>query len=86
MTAKQAKNHPSLKKTGAKIQWGVDGPETMESFGEGISYMKTIYLTDESATGALPKKYRTMFRLADRFRTAREAHRIFVMRLTAKVQ
>jgi O-methyltransferase involved in polyketide biosynthesis len=28
MTAKQAKNHPSLKKTGARIQWGVDGPET----------------------------------------------------------
>lgn len=83
MTAKQAKNHPSLKKTGARIQWGVDGPETMEAFGKGISYVKTIYLTDESATGKLPKKYRTMFRLADKFRAAREAHRIFVMRLAA---
>lgn len=84
MTAKQAKNHPSLKKTGAKIRWGVDGPGAMEAFGRGISHVRTIYLTDESATRALPKKYRTMFRLADRIRAAREAHRIFVMRLSAK--
>jgi len=82
MTAKQAKNHPSLKRTGAKIQWGVDGPAAMETFGPGILHIKTIYLTDESATQSLPKKYRTMFRLADGFRAAKEAHRIFVMRLT----
>ncbi len=46
--------------------------------------IKTIYLTDERATCVLQKKYRTMFRLADRFQTAREAHRIFVMRLGAR--
>ncbi len=86
MTAKQAKNHPSLKKTGAKIQWGVDRPETMEAFGGGISHIETIYLTEERATGGLPKKYRAMFRFADRFRAAREAHRIFVMHLTAEVK
>jgi len=86
LTAKQAKNHPSLKKTGAKIQWGVDRPETMEAFGEGISHVKTIYLTDEDATRGLPKKYRTMFRLADGFRAAREAHRVFVMHLITEAK
>lgn len=84
LTAKQAGKHPSLKKTGAKIQWGVDRPGEMEAFGEGISHVKTVYLTDERATCVLPKKYRTLFRLADRFQTAREAHRIFVMRLGAR--
>lgn len=84
LTAKQAGRHPSLKKTGARIQWGVDKPETMVSYGDGISYRKTIYLTDESATRILPKKYRAMFRFAGRFKAAREAHRIFVMRLKAR--
>ena len=48
LTAKQAKNHPSLKKTGAVIKWGVDSFQTMESFGSGITHMKTIYITNNS--------------------------------------
>ncbi len=83
LTAKQAKNHPSLKKTGASIRWGVDSPEEMTAYGDGISHERTIYLTGESAVGRLPKQYRAMFRLAGRFHAAREAHRIFVMKLIA---
>ncbi|NLI54727.1 MAG: class I SAM-dependent methyltransferase [Clostridiales bacterium] len=84
LTAKQAGKHPSLKKTGASIRWGTDVPEEMTAFGDGISHEATIYLTDERAVKLLPEQYRGMFRFAGRFRAAREAHRIFVMRLQAK--
>lgn len=81
LTAKQAAKHPSLKKTGAVIRWGVDTADEMTAFGAGISYEQTIYLTDERAVKLLPEKFRTMFRFAGKFRAAREAHRIFVMHL-----
>lgn len=82
LTARQAKNHPSLKQTGAAIRWGVDSPGEIESFGSGVTHLRTVYLTDRGATAALPWNYRTIFFLADRFKTAREAHRIFVVKLT----
>lgn len=81
LTAKRAKSHPSLKRTGAQIKWGADAPEEIEAFGNGIAHEKTVYLTDRGETQRLPKGYRAMFRLADRFKTAREAHRIFVFSL-----
>jgi O-methyltransferase involved in polyketide biosynthesis len=81
LTAKQAKNHPSLKKTGATVQWGIDSPKTLEAFGEGIRHIKTIYLTDGAATEGLSKRYRAMFWFAGKFNAAREAHRIFVVKL-----
>ncbi len=82
-TAKRVKNHPSLKETGAIIQWGVDSPKTLEAFGSGIAYMKTIYLTDNSTIENLSCGYHMMFWLADKFKAAREAHRIFVMALVS---
>ncbi len=81
-TAKQAKNHPSLKGTGATVQWGIDSPKTLEAFGEGISHLKTIYLTDEAAVENLPRGYRMMFKFAGKFKAAKEAHRIFVVKLS----
>jgi O-methyltransferase involved in polyketide biosynthesis len=84
LTAKHAKDHPSLKKTGATIQWGTDSPQTIEAFGEGIKHQKTLYFTDDAATSGLPKKYRSMFWFAGKFKAAKEAHRIFVMRLSSK--
>jgi O-methyltransferase involved in polyketide biosynthesis len=84
LTARQAKHHPSLKKTGAVIQWGVDTPGEIEAFGSGISHLKTLYLTDKSAIANLPFGYRSMFGLAGSFKAAREAHRIFLFKLTSK--
>ncbi len=81
LTARSAKNHPSLKKTGATIKWGVDEPQEIEGYTEGIKHLKTIYLTDKNITKILPKSYRTIFRLAGLFKSAREAHRVFVMKV-----
>lgn len=79
LTAKSAKNHPSLKETGAVIKWGVDKPHEIECFADGIKHLETIYLTDPAITYNLPKNYRMIFRLAGLFKSAREAHRVFVM-------
>jgi O-methyltransferase involved in polyketide biosynthesis len=84
LTANHAKDHPSLKKTGATIQWGTDTPQTIEVFGDGIKHLKTLYFTDDTATSSLPKRYRSMFWFAGKFKTAREAHRIFVMNLSSR--
>ena len=81
LTAKHAKQHPSLKKTGATIRSGIDSPQEIEAFGDGISHLKTIYLTGDTVTKTLPPKYRLMFQLAGKFKSAQEAHRIFVMKL-----
>jgi hypothetical protein len=43
--------------------------------------MKTLYLTDENVIEMLPKNYRIIFRLAGLFKSAREAHRVFVLRV-----
>ncbi len=83
-TAKQASKHPSLKKTGASIRWGVDSSAEITSYGSGITHEKTMYLTDENAMIYIPKKFRAMFHIADHFQMAREAHRIFVMKLCSK--
>lgn len=84
LTAKSAKYHPSLKKTGATIKWGVNDPQEIEGYTKGTKHLKTLYLTDESVIGMLPKNYRRLFKLAGLFKSAREAHRIFVMRIGDK--
>ncbi|MBC2726079.1 class I SAM-dependent methyltransferase [Desulfosporosinus sp.] len=79
LTAKSSKHHPSLKKTGARIKWGVDAPQEIEGYTKGAKYLKTLYLTDANIIEMLPKYYRTMFKLAGLFKSAREAHRVLVM-------
>jgi O-methyltransferase involved in polyketide biosynthesis len=80
-TVKHSAKHPSLKRTGAVIRWGVDAPAEIEAYG-GIRHEKTLYLTDEEAVMRLPKGSRLIYSIAGNFRVAREAHRIFVMSLT----
>ncbi|RCX17885.1 O-methyltransferase involved in polyketide biosynthesis [Anaerobacterium chartisolvens] len=79
LTAKSSKHHPSLKKTGATIKWGVDDPREMEGYTKGAKLSKTLYLTDKNVIEALPRNYRPIFKLAGLFKSSREAHRVFVM-------
>ncbi len=81
LTAKSSKNHPSLKKTGAIIKWGIDSTEEIERYTNGIKHLKTLYLTDKNVIEMLPENYRTMFKFAGLFKSAREAHRVFIMRV-----
>lgn len=79
LTAKSARNHPSLKRTGATIKWGVDNPREIEGYAKGTKYVKTLYLTDKNVIERLPRNYRIVFKFADLFKSAKEAHRVFVI-------
>ncbi|KPU45237.1 leucine carboxyl methyltransferase [Oxobacter pfennigii] len=79
LTAKSSKHHPSLKKTGATIKWGVDDPKEIEGYTEGAKHLKTLYLTDKNVIEILPENYRLIFKLAGFFKSSREAHRVFVI-------
>lgn len=76
MTAKRAANHPSLRRTGAVIQWGVDKPESLEAWGIGLKFQEPFYLTDEAAIKRLGPVNQALYRFAGRFAQAREAHRL----------
>jgi O-methyltransferase involved in polyketide biosynthesis len=82
LTAKSARNHPSLRKTGATIRWGLDAPEEMEGKLQGAKQLKTIYLTNKEVIKNLPKTDRFLFKFAGLFKIAREAHRVLVMRVS----
>lgn len=78
VTAKRAGNHPSLKATGAVIQWGIDKPEELSTLVEGAVYKHTSYFTKNYYVGGLSFGSRILYRMAHSFKAAREAHRIMV--------
>lgn len=73
---------PSLRKTGAVIRWGSNTPALIEQAAPGLMYQRTRYLTEEAYVQKLPGVWRFSFRLADRIKGAREAHRIWVFTAT----
>jgi O-methyltransferase involved in polyketide biosynthesis len=82
LTAKSSTYHPSLNKTGATIKWGVDDPREIEGYTQGAKHLKTLYLTDKNVIEMLPGYYRPIFKLAGFFKSSREAHRVFVIKVT----
>jgi len=81
LTARNVGRHPSLRKTGARIHWGIDDPRALEAWAEGIALLEEWCFTqseDVAKTGFYP---RTMFRIAGLFAAARRAHRLLRYRL-----
>lgn len=65
LTAKRAARHPSLKKTGASIHWGI-GAELLEEWA----------FSDSDHLPKLDWSTRLLFRMAGWFKAGRRAHRI----------
>ena len=78
LTARKAKKHPSLKKTGADIHWGIDHPEEIARWDPGIKLMDEIFFTSSKEIEKLGFGTRLMYRIADLFPMARKAHRILI--------
>jgi len=76
MTAKRAHNHPSLKKTGAVIQWGIDDAQEIEEWAAGIRLQEEWAFVQSEGIATLPLHHRLIFRLAGLFSVVRRAHRI----------
>jgi O-methyltransferase involved in polyketide biosynthesis len=81
LTAKGANNHPSIKKTGAKIYWGIDNAKQIETWGSGIQLIEEWYFTDSEDIRVLGFWDRSLFRIMGVFPAAKKAHRILHFRL-----
>lgn len=82
LTAKSAKQHPSLQKTGAVIHWGIDDAAELEKWADGIRLKEEWYFSQAEDLNKLGLGYRLGFRLAGLFKTAQKAHRILYYNLT----
>lgn len=75
-TAKKMKNHPSIKKTGAKIQWGIDNPAELSNWGKDIHLINEQYFTDNETVETLGTGMKVIFKIANLFPIAKKAQRI----------
>ncbi|MCR4443301.1 MAG: class I SAM-dependent methyltransferase [Peptococcaceae bacterium] len=80
-TAKNVKNHPSIKKTGATIHWGIDNPEELTKWGMGIQLIEEKYFTSNEEIANLDAGVRLMFKIADLFPAAKKAQRLLIYRV-----
>ncbi|MCF8395676.1 MAG: class I SAM-dependent methyltransferase [Melioribacteraceae bacterium] len=78
LTSKRVKNHPSVKKTGAEIHWGLDDPKRLCYWDSGIKLEKQIYFTSNEEIEKLGFATRIAYKTAHLFPMARNAHRILV--------
>lgn len=81
IAAKNAKNHPSLKKTGAKIHWGVNDPEELPKWGMGIQLIEEKYFTENEEINNLNTTTRIMLKMANLIPIAKKAHRLLIYRI-----
>lgn len=76
LTARHAKTHPSLHRTGAETHWGLDDPYTIEQWTEQIHFQEEWAFTQSAQLSTLRWRDRLPFRMAGVFPAARRAHRI----------
>jgi O-methyltransferase involved in polyketide biosynthesis len=81
ITAKSANNHPSIKKTGAQIHWGIDTIEEISDWGTGIRLVEEWYFTDSTDISRLKLMDRLLFRTMGAFKMAKKAHRILKVKI-----
>jgi O-methyltransferase involved in polyketide biosynthesis len=76
MTARNVGRHPSLKKTGAVVQWGIDDATTIEGWAEGIRLKEEWYFTQSEDLDKLEPGFRLSFKIAGLFTAAQKAQRL----------
>ncbi len=81
LTARSINRHPSIKKTGAHIHWGIDDPSEIEGWGSGMKVLDEWAFTDSEDIASLSLGYRMMFRASALSSAARKAQRILRVRL-----
>lgn len=75
-TARRVGKHPSIKKTGAAIHWGIDDAREIEKWANGIRLKEEWYFTDSDEIDKLGPVYRFSFKIAGLFTAAKKAQRI----------
>jgi O-methyltransferase involved in polyketide biosynthesis len=81
LTARSAKGHPSLGKTGAVTPWGIDDAKTIETWSKGIRLVEEWYFNQSPDISRFGFGYRLAFGLAGLFPIALKAHRVIDLTL-----
>lgn len=81
-TAKKVGSHPSIKKTGAVVKWGIDNPGELTNWDEGIEFISEDYFTSSKEIAKLNSFIRFLYKIASCFGFVKKAHRL----LTYKVR
>lgn len=76
LTARSATQHPSLKRTGAAIGWGIDDAHELAAWIPGLRLLEEWYFTTDPDLAHLSFGYRLAYRLAGAFKIVQQAHRI----------
>ena len=76
LTADRVQAHPSLRKTGAAIHWGIDEQHEIEQWAEGIHLKEEWFFSQTPELDRLSWFYRFMFRLTRSMEVANRAHRL----------
>ncbi len=78
LTAKNANKHPSLKRTGAKINWGINDPKELIDWDLGMELIAERYFTDSEDINTLDFTTKIIFKITNLFSIAKKAHRILI--------
>lgn len=76
--AQKANNHPSIRKTGAEISWGIDQPSSIETWDTAYKFVEKINFTANDVVNMMPPGKRFLYKIADLFSIARNAQRILI--------
>ncbi|HEX3045968.1 MAG TPA: class I SAM-dependent methyltransferase [Bacillota bacterium] len=77
-TAKNVNHHPSIKKTGAIVRWGIDNPKELTQWATGIRFIQEQYFTSNQEIKNLDAGSRMMFKIANLFPAAKKAQRLLI--------
>lgn len=84
LAARRVRMHPSLKKTGATVRWGMNDPSAIEQWGEHIRLKEEWYFTQSEDIPKLGPLFRLLFGIAGLFTTAKRSHRILAYNLSGE--
>ena len=77
-TAKKVKNHPSIKKTGAQIHWGIDNKKELEKWNSEFRFKNDIVFTSNVEIEKMNWGTKLIYKIANLFPMARNAQRILI--------
>lgn len=81
LTARNIHRNPSMKATGATVRWGIDEPEQIERWVEGVQLLEEWFFVQSEHIRAFGIFNRMIFKLAGLFSVANKAHRILQYKL-----
>jgi O-methyltransferase involved in polyketide biosynthesis len=77
-TAKKVKHHPSIKKTGAHIHWGIDNKKELEKWNSEFRFENDIVFTSNVEIEKMNWGTKLIYKIANLFPMARNAQRILI--------